>query len=1029
MGWRKIISVLARAFAVGAILSACPARSQTEVPDTLDEVEEAINSTGLRADGATVGRMEKIVEQMEDALDDEDTATYAAAARRYLTAVDSLGGGDIGAMISCYSAYTASGALLGWKKLGDARDMIEWARRSCQRLRSTPPVLSLALDTRQGIILAQLDHPDLAAPFLSRGYAAARARKFRDDFAPQITFYHARSRIRAGKQREATEALLQLKQAVDVNPRAASARIDTLAALAQIARENGNVALAYRWAEEADRLVRADPALAKEHFSAVESRLAMLDWSLFGPLAAAPRYEELVADADRNWKSNPAIRAQYRLYAAWALAQGGELAEAKRLVTEAETIAKAGTLSGAERGEILTYLIGYYQTRQECGPWVANARAYRQLTQGTGLGPGERERSRFALAEALTSCGAGREALEILDRKIADDPAMEASRRWHRARAYLLGGDAAAAVGEQRSACVGYRTNSLAALTRRSSLPWSADNLFETAAACNRSLASTIWAAAKPADAGGVEPAVLKEAFEQAQLGAQSDGDDGVSLVAATSAAERRGPEIGDLVRAYEEKSLALARRQWEFEAIPSEAAGSSIQWEQDISQVRDEIERLRGQISAKFPEYWSLRSPAAATLESLTGGPRAKPLLAEGEALILVSIPDYDEPGGLVFAVSRHGTAVGRVGLTQSKLTELATQLRRQIQQPTLTDDSAGPAPAAPFDRDSAWRLHQALFGDPALQAVLAKANTLLVVTSDPLKEIPFGVLVTRKPEGNVVASDPASLRGTAWLLREKAVTVFPSVASLVALRSTAPAVQQVRKPFLAFADPQFAAAPPSGGDSGGSYRSAGAARTGFPVLRDLAGQGRAEMEGIARILGASEDSVLTGPAASEDALKRLANDGTLRGYRVLGFATHGLVPGDASSLREPALALSEPTSGKEDGILRASEISAMSLSADVILLSACNTGTLRQSRSLIGLSRAFLRGGARATVVTFWSVRNDVGARILPAAFAATRADPKLSLAQALRLASLRMLDDPSFDGAHPAQWAAYTMVGDGR
>jgi CHAT domain-containing protein len=449
------------------------------------------------------------------------------------------------------------------------------------------------------------------------------------------------------------------------------------------------------------------------------------------------------------------------------------------------------------------------------------------------------------------------------------------------------------------------------------------------------------------------------------------------------------------------------------------------------MAAAREEIDGLRGQIGAKFPKYWAQRAPAVVTLAALTGqGVKPGPL-AEDEALILISIPNYDEPRGLVFAVSRGGVAVGHVRENETRLVELTQKLRQQIQQPALSDEAGVHPTLAPFDRLAAWQLYDALLGDPALAPILARAKRLLFVTSDPLKEIPFGTLITAKPQGDPVARDAATLRSTRWLLREKAVSVFPSVSSLVALRMAAPRAPEPREPLLAFADPQFERAERGlpGDRKTRLFRSAEATATGYPVFRSLGRSGEEEMGRIAALLGAPRDAVLSGPAASEAAFKALARNGKLGKYHVLGFATHGLVPGDAENLQEPALALSVPTDTSEDGILRASEISALSISADVVLLSACNTGTLRQSRSLVGLSRAFLRAGSRAVIVTYWQVETDVGLRILPAMFAAAKADPKLSLAEALRAASLMMLDEGESDDAHPSRWAAYSLIGDGR
>ena len=100
----------------------------------------------------------------------------------------------------------------------------------------------------------------------------------------------------------------------------------------------------------------------------------------------------------------------------------------------------------------------------------------------------------------------------------------------------------------------------------------------------------------------------------------------------------------------------------------------------------------------------------------------------------------------------------------------------------------------------------------------------------------------------------------------------------------------------------------------------------------------------------------------ASETTVKHVA----LANYRVVYFATHGLVAGDVKGLGEPALALAIPRKPSEfdDGLLTASEVAQLKLDADWVVLSACNTaaGDKPGAEALSGLARAFFYAGARA-------------------------------------------------------------------
>jgi CHAT domain-containing protein len=137
----------------------------------------------------------------------------------------------------------------------------------------------------------------------------------------------------------------------------------------------------------------------------------------------------------------------------------------------------------------------------------------------------------------------------------------------------------------------------------------------------------------------------------------------------------------------------------------------------------------------------------------------------------------------------------------------------------------------------------------------------------------------------------------------------------------------------------------------------SAGLAQ--LPRLPDTADEVRA----IAVALNADlTKDVFLGGRADEGALKTL----DLSVYKVLAFATHGLVPGDLDGLLQPALALSSPkvTGGKEDGLLTMGEILGLKLDADWVVLSACNTGSGQGAgaEAVSGLGRAFFYAGTRA-------------------------------------------------------------------
>src|ERR1700681_3876370 len=155
-----------------------------------------------------------------------------------------------------------------------------------------------------------------------------------------------------------------------------------------------------------------------------------------------------------------------------------------------------------------------------------------------------------------------------------------------------------------------------------------------------------------------------------------------------------------------------------------------------------------------------------------------------------------------------------------------------------------------------------------------------------------------------------------------------------------------------------------------------------------------------------------------SETTVKRAA----LGDYRVVYFATHGLLAGDVKGLGEPSLALTIPNQPSEldDGLLTASEVAQLSLNADWVVLSACNTaaGDKPGAEALSGLARAFFYAGAHALLVSHWAVESDAATRLTTATFDILKADPTLGRAEGLRRAMLAYLIDPSQPrNAYPA------------
>jgi len=309
-----------------------------------------------------------------------------------------------------------------------------------------------------------------------------------------------------------------------------------------------------------------------------------------------------------------------------------------------------------------------------------------------------------------------------------------------------------------------------------------------------------------------------------------------------------------------------------------------------------------------------------------------------------------------------------------------------------------------------------------------LMSVKHIIAVLDRAMQNLPLSVLLVRPPE--TAPKRFSQFKSLDFLGRHFAFSIEPSVSAFVLLRSVTNRSHGAR-PLVGFGDPDFsgpeAAAPAAVVSQLVTQVSPDLLRTSLNALPET----RNELLAIADSLGAEQSDLYFGARASEALVKEI----NLSRYRIIAFATHGLLAGEFKGLAEPALVLTPParSTPTDDGLLTASEIALLHLDADWVLLSACNTAAPEGragAEGLSGLAKAFFYAGSRALLVSHWWVDSDAATLLTTGAIRAFADDPKIGRAEALRRAMLPLMNgELRGQYAHPAYWAPFTNVGEGK
>ena len=441
--------------------------------------------------------------------------------------------------------------------------------------------------------------------------------------------------------------------------------------------------------------------------------------------------------------------------------------------------------------------------------------------------------------------------------------------------------------------------------------------------------------------------------------------------------------------RKLQDELVSLNTQLYRERLQPQPEPSRTAELDSRLQRARLDYESFQANLYALHPEL-KVRRGQMGPLNLTDAG---ELMSARGAALLEYVVT---EERTYLFVLTRDGVAkqppalsVYKIEIGQKRLSDLVGSYRRRL---SLRDWSLQ-APSAD--------LYNLLLRPAAAQ--LRKETQLVIVPDGPLWGLPFQALLS-SPDRYVIEDHAVSYAPSLTILRE------------MSKNRDGRAARGGDEPILlAFGDPAL------GGQPGKPVK---------PVWRDeeLAPLPEAErqVKALGRLYGLRRSKVYTGDGASEKRIKAEAGN-----YRIIHLATHALL-NDANPMYSQ-IVLSQVERGEaDDGLLEAWEIMRLDLKAELVVLSACETGRGRigAGEGVIGLSWALFVAGSPAVVVSQWKVAS-AGTTELMVEFhrnlSATRDPRPLNKAEALRRAALKLLHSENY--RDPFYWAGFALVGDAR
>ena len=448
-------------------------------------------------------------------------------------------------------------------------------------------------------------------------------------------------------------------------------------------------------------------------------------------------------------------------------------------------------------------------------------------------------------------------------------------------------------------------------------------------------------------------------------------------------------------------------------------------QLEGERAALLSQLNRVETQIRLASPAYAALKMPQPLTLSQVQ-----QQVLDDETVLLQYSL---GEKRSYLWLVTSKGMSTYQLP-PRAEIEKLAQAFYSLLQDPNFRFPTRGGLEPIPSARsiEPARQLSQIL-----LAPVAAKLNKkrILVVADGALQYIPFAALPL--PQTNTLSALRSSNRQQDLVpLISKYEIVHAPSSSTIAIARQFQKQQQPSQQIAIFADPVFsskderltstiiASSDKRGSNSIARLALERAARDlDVGVWQRLPGT-RNEAEAILKLVSPQQEFHVFDFDANLDAATKTKLDR----YRIVHFATHGLLDTKSPELSGLVLSLVDRQGNGINGFLRLHEIFNLDLNADLVILSACQTGLGQNVRGegIVGLTRGFMYAGSPRVVVSLWSVADEATAEFM-SRFYTNFLKKGLTATEALRATQLEMQQETKWKS--PYFWAAFTLQGEWR